>query len=146
MPCEPIKSFKSFQDEPRPIHVYEFDCEVEGIIFLFSFKNHLNDFDEKTTTKTFEANESNLKFAFGKLERFVEKDNFQTNGFASRSYEIYPENGGRIIDLIVVNEQGTYEASIGVTPENEARIKVKKIDFEKSAQKYMSSFQVVKNK
>ncbi len=44
-PCEPQKYYKSFQDEPRPIHVYDFSCEAEGIKFLISSKNYMDVFN-----------------------------------------------------------------------------------------------------
>ena len=58
LPCTPKASDKSFQDQPRPIHVYEFNCEIEGIGFLLSVKNHQNDFNSKMIDESFESTNS----------------------------------------------------------------------------------------
>ncbi len=142
-PCEPVKSFKSFQDKPRPIHTYNFDCEVSGIKFLISSKNHLDDFDENTFERNFEANESNLKFMFGAVESFDKKENFLTNGFISKYYEIKPKVGGKVKSLMVVNESRSYEALFGVTPDNEKKLKNLKIDYDEIGKKFIDSFQIL---
>src|SRR2546428_10333263 len=56
-PCTPKETDKSFQDQPRPIHIYSFECESSGLRFLLSVKNHQNDFNSKTTDESFESNE-----------------------------------------------------------------------------------------
>ena len=142
-PCEPEKSFKSFQDKPRPIHVYGFHCEVSGIKFLISSKNYMDEFSENTYEETFEANESNLKFMFGAVEGFDKKENFLTNGFISKYYEIKPKSGGKVKSLIVVNESRSYEALFGVDPENEKKLKNLKVNYDEIGKKFIDSFQIL---
>ena len=143
MPCEPKKSFKSFQNEPRPIHVYEFSCEVEGMKFLVSSKNYMDKFSENTFKQTFDANENILKTMFGTVENLEKRENFLTDGYNSKYYEVKPKTGGKIKSLIVVNENRSYEAMFGVTAENEIRLKESKIDYDEIAKKFTDSFQII---
>jgi len=119
LPCEPEKYFKSFQDKPRPIHVYDFSCEVEGIKFLISSKNYMDDFNENSFKQTFEANEGNLKTMFGAIESFNEKKDFLTNGFISKYYEVKLKGSGKINMLVVVSEIRSYQVMVGITSDSD---------------------------
>lgn len=143
LPCEPKKNFKSFQDEPRPIHVYEFSCEAEGMKFLISSKNYMDDFNENTFKRTFESNESILKTMFGTVEGFEKKENFLTNGLESKYYEVKLKSDGKINMLIVVSKNRSYEAMFGVTPESAVKLKESKIGYEEIGKKFIDSFSVI---
>ncbi len=146
MPCQPKKYFKSFQDNPRPIHVYSFDCEVNGIKFLISSKNYMDDFDEKSFQKVFESNEFILKTQFGEIKEFTEKKDFLTNGFKSKYYEVIPKLGGKIKSLMVVNKTRAYSTWVGVIPEKAKEVENKNIDFEKIGNTFIKSFQILDEK
>jgi len=146
LPCEPKKYFKSFQDNPRPIHVYDFSCETEGMKFLVSSKNYMDDFNENTFKQTFDANESNLKTMFGAIESIEEKNDFLTNGLSSKYYEVTPKVGGKVKSLIVVNNSRFYEAMFGITPESERNLKESKVDYNEISKKFLDSFQITDNK
>src|SRR5258708_32842923 len=75
--CAPKESVKSFQDQPRPIHVYSFECASNGIRFLLSVENHQNDFNSKTIDESFESNEFLLKSMFGEVEKFSARKTLQ---------------------------------------------------------------------
>lgn len=136
-PCEPEKYFKSFQDKPRPIHVYDFDCEVEGIKFLISSKHYMDDFNENTFNEIFENHEFILKKMFGEIESYNEKKDFFTNGFASRFYEAKYKSGGDVNSLVVLSENRSYEAMIG-----NPSVSVKNPDFNEISTKFIDSFQI----
>jgi len=85
LPCTPKESDKTFQDQPRPIHVYEFSCEVDGVRFLLSVKNHQNSFTSRTVDESFESNEFILKNMFGAIGKFDVRKDFTTNEFASQT-------------------------------------------------------------
>lgn len=139
LPCEPKKYFKSFQDKPRPIHVYDLSCEVEGIKFLISSKNYMDDFNENSFKQTFEANESILKTMFGAIESFNEKKDFLTNGFTSKYYEVKLKGSGKINMLVVVSEIRSYQAMVGITPDSDKKLKA---NFEEISKKFVDSFQI----
>lgn len=143
LPCDPEKSFKSFQDEPRPIHNFGFSCEVQGMRFLISSTDYMENFNERTFKQTFNANESNLKSMFGAIESTEKKENFLTSGFSSKYYEITPKVGGKIKSLIVVSENRFYTAMFGVTPENEKKLKGSKVDYDELSKKFIDSFQII---
>lgn len=143
LPCDPEKYFKSFQDEPRPIHVYSFSCEIKGMKFLISSQHYMDKFEENTFDKTFESHETNLKTIFGSIEDFNEKRDFKTSGFNSKFYEVKPESGGKINNLFVVSESRFYDAMFGILPESEKQIKESKIDYESISKKFTDSFQII---
>lgn len=142
--CTPKEAVKSFQDQPRPINVYSFDCEFGGIRFLLSVKNHQNDFNAKTINESFESNEFLLKSMFGEVEKFSARKDFTTNGFASRDYEMELKGGGKVRSLIVVNEFATYSALIGVTSDNHEIMAQKKLDFKNISDKFIGSVEILK--
>lgn len=63
VPCQPDKNIKVFQEEPKPIRVFTFDCKVkDGIKYLFDLKEYMDDFDENKISerlKYFEENFTN---------------------------------------------------------------------------------------
>lgn len=142
-PCEPKKSFRSFQDEPRAIHVYGFDCEDKGIKFLISSKNYLNEFNQDTFKQTFDSNELILKTMFGVVESFNERKDFLTNGFTSRYYEVRPKSGGKVNSLIVLSENRSYELIIGITPDNAKKMEMSNANFQDVSNRFIDSFQVI---
>ena len=142
--CTPKERIKSFQDQPRPIHIYSYECESNGIRFLLSVKNHQNDFNAKTIDESFESNEFLLKSMFGEVEKFSARKDFTTNGFASRDYDMELKAGGKVRALIGVNEFATYEALIGVTQDNLEIIVQKKLDFKSISDKFIGSVEILK--
>jgi hypothetical protein len=143
MPCAPKETHKSFQEQPGPIRVYEFDCETEGMRFLISVKNHMNDYSSKTIDESFETSEFVLNTMFGDVEKVGIRKDFTTNGFASRTYDLQLKEGGKVRSLTVVNEFATYEALIGVTQENTASTYYP--NFDDIADRFIGSLQVFKN-
>jgi hypothetical protein len=140
IPCEPKKYFKSFQDQPRPIHVYSFNCEVNGLKFLISSKHYMDEFNDKTFKQTFDAHESNLKTMFGEVESFNERKDFLTNGFDSKYYQVKLKSGAKINQLVVVSKTRSYDAMFVVTPE---KAKESNTNYEKIGERFIDSFQVL---
>lgn len=143
IPCEPKKFFKSFQDNPRHIHVYDFSCETEGIKFLVSSKNYMDDFNDKTFKQTFDAIESGYKTMFGEVENFNDKDVLLANGFPSRSYGIKYKNGAKIKSLVILNQERSYTILVGMPRDNERKLKESKISFDEVSKKFIESFQIL---
>lgn len=143
LPCEPTKNFNSIQDEPRPIYLYEFSCEIEGMTFLLSSKHHSQEFNEKTFSRTFEIEEELLKTIFGEVNTFNEKSDFLANGFVSKYYEVRPKKGGTVNKIVVLSKIRSYTALFGIMPKNERKIRESKIDFESISKKFIDSFQVI---
>ncbi len=143
LPCVPKISKKSFQDEPRPIQIYGFDCEIDGIRFSLSVKNHQNDFTLKTVSESFDSNEFLLMSMFGEVEHFSVRNHRTTKGYESRDYDVAITDGGKIRSLIVVNEFATYQALVGVTSENLHILGQKKLDFVKVSEKFFGSVEVL---
>ena len=139
IPCEPKKYFKSFQEQPRPIHVYNFNCEIEGLKFLISSKHYLDDFNN-TFKQTFDAVESNLKTMFGEIKSFNERKDFQTNGFESKYYQVKLNSGAKINQLIVVSKTRSYDAMFAVLPD---KAKESNTDYEKIGKQFIDSFQLL---
>ena len=143
LPCEPEKFFKSFQDRPRPIHVYDFDCETGGIKFVISSKNYMNEFNEKTLAQTFASHENILKNFFGEVESFNEKKDFLVSGLKSGYYEVRLQAGGKINELVAASNVRYYVATVGVMPQNVKKLKESKLDYDSVSKKFINSFQVI---
>ena len=142
-PCEPKKYFKSFQETPRPIQVYDFDCKTEGIKFLITSKNYMDEVNEKSIQNVFENKVSFLKTQFGEIQNFDVKSNFLTNGFQSKYYDVSLKSGGKLKSLVVVNKVRFYNVLVGVNQEKANELKNKNIDFEEIGNKFIKSFQII---
>ena len=142
-PCEPKLAKKSFQDDPRPIHVFDFSCEKEGMRFLLSVKNHPNDFTSKTVDESFESNEFLMKNMFGSVESFDVRNGRTSNDFELRDYDLLVKGGGKIRSRIVVNEFATYQALVGLLPEKIKSSGQKKLDFVTVSERFIASVEIL---
>ncbi len=102
----------------------------------------MDNFNENTFKQTFDTNESILKTMFGTVEKLERKDNFLTDGLASKYYEIKLKNGGKVNTLVVISENRSYEAMFGVTPENEEKLKESKVNYDEISKKFIDSFHI----
>ncbi len=142
VPCDLVKTVKSFQDKPRPIKVHGFNCEIRGIRFLISVRDHMDTFNPYTIENAFEAHEFILKNIFGDVEKAVLWAGSTSEGFLFHDYNVRLKDGGRVRSHIVVNEFATYEALVGMTKDDLEVVTEKKLDFDAIADRYLKSIQI----
>ncbi|MDQ3632980.1 MAG: hypothetical protein M3405_00510 [Acidobacteriota bacterium] len=144
-PCEPKKDFKSFQEKPRPINIYGISCQVDGIRFLVSSKNYLDDFNENSIPNYFESIESNNKVIFGAVKNLDEKDISKYPNVKGKFYKLELESKGIIYILALADENRTYEIMAGLLPEKDSSENVEN-EFDIIAKKFIDSFEIIQPK
>lgn len=141
-PCEPKKDFKSFQEKPRPINIYEFSCQVDGMKFLVSSKNYLDDFNEKSIPDYFESIESINRVMFGTVKKLDEKDISKYPNVKGKFYKLELESKGIIYILALADENRTYDIMAGLLPEKNSSENVEN-EFDKIAKKFIDSLEII---
>lgn len=61
LPCEPSKSVKTFQKEPKLAQVYQYACEKDGFKFSVSLSEHFDEFDPKKVKDSIDNIEQGLR-------------------------------------------------------------------------------------
>lgn len=137
-PCSPEKFYKSFQDESREIHVYSFDCEIKKMKFYVSSKHYMEDFDEESISKAFDAAEDGHKEFYADLSQTsrTEIDKFE-NGKA-RLYKLENKQGKILYHLFLANDERTYSVITSLLEKDE------KVDFGAISKKFIDSFETIK--
>lgn len=144
-PCEPKKSFyKSFQDKPRPIHVYEFDCGKGNMKFLVSTKHYMDEFNNESIPMAFEAIEGGHKQFYAELKE-TEKIEFnklpKTTG---KLYKLESENGKILYHLALADNERIYSVMSVLLGGDNLTENMKK-DFDKISQKFRDSLEITKS-
>lgn len=136
--------FKFFQEKPRPIRVFSYECEFEGIKYLASLKEHMDEFDKKRVPQQLMAKEDYLPELFKekKLEVvFFKKEDSQRDGFPVRTFEA--EIGGKDLwrELTLVNTKGVFNLTtvLIVLKGNRGGIEMEN-NFSNQPQKFFDSF------
>lgn len=146
-PCELERTFfKSFQEKPRPIRVFSYECEYEGVKYLASLKEHMDEFDEKRVPNQLKLKEEYLPELFKEKNLeviFLKKEDLSRNGFPARTFEA--EIGGKDLwrEFTLVNPQGVYNlTTVLIIKKGSKRSEDIENNFNSHSQKFFDSFHI----
>lgn len=144
-PCELKRTFfKSFQEKPRPIRVFSYGCDNDGIKYAVEMKEHMDEFDEKRVPQQLTAKENYLPELFKEktLEVvFLKKEDLQRDGFPVRTFEA--EIGGKDLwrEFILVNRKGVFNlTTVLIVPKDNRKNEEMESNFNNQSQRFFDSF------
>ena len=110
LPCEPSKSAKVFQKEPKLAQTYSYNCKKDNFEFSVSLAEHFDDFDPAKAKERFDGVEGLMRESLGGKADLSAKDTtFQT--FVAREFSI--ENETRLAKAIhFQNKRGFYNVQV----------------------------------
>ncbi len=144
-PCEMKRTFfKTFQEKPRPIRVFSYECENQGIKYAAEVKEHMDGFDEKRVPQQLTAKENYLPELFKEKNLevvFLKKEDLQRDGFPVRTFEA--EIGGKDLwrEFVLVNKVGVFNlTAVLIVPKGNGRNQEMENNFNNQSQKFFDSF------
>lgn len=144
-PCEPIKDFNSFQDEPRPVHTYEFSCDIEGMKFYISSKHYLDNFNENSIKDIFDSFESgHKKFLSIGLKETKAMEIKKFSNTKGKLYKFENQEKAIIYQLVLANDERFYDLTNLLLAKNNST-KESKSEFDKISKRFRDSFEIIKN-
>lgn len=110
LPCEPSKSIKTFQKEPKLAQVYQYVCEKDEFKFSVSLSEHFEEFDPKKVKDSIDSIEKGLRDGIKNNANFSSRDvifqNFQCRVFDVKNATVLGRH------LHIQNERGAYNIQL----------------------------------
>lgn len=144
-PCELKRTFfKSFQEKPRPIRVFSYECEYEGVKYLASLKEHMDEFDEKRVPQQLKAKEDYLPALFKEKNLevvFLMKEDLLRDGFPVRTFDAEIGGKDRWREFTLVTTKGVFNLTcVLIINKGNKKSEEMENNFIAQSQKFFDSF------
>jgi len=143
LPCVPKETATRFQEEPRPIHSYDYSCKLDGIRFLVSSRHYMDPFNEKSIAEFFETIEDINRTELGSIKRLEKSLSKNFRPAKAKKYEFVNDKGAILSQLAVANSERTFWITVAALPDSVWA--EDKIRFGKVVNRTISSFKLISN-
>lgn len=143
-PCEPKTKSDTIQQAPKPARSFEASCQQGIYTFTFHLPEHTGEFDQAKLTEKFDAFEKEIRDGFGPNARLLKASNVTLrSGMSARAFDA--KSGGLMYrGLHTQNARGAYNLSVQTSGDpNATRKKGEAEEFDKVAQQFLDSFEIV---
>jgi hypothetical protein len=143
LPCEPSKSVKTFQEEPKLAQVYKYSCEKEVLKFSISLAEHFGEFSQSEVKDAIDGVERVMREGIKNNANISTKDTiFQT--YSAREFDIKNETM-LARNLHVQNKRGAYNVQMIFQRKQNQSDEDFNTEFQSTAQKLFESFRTFSN-